>query len=217
MTKIFLPACKIKKKFSYASKQLEDYLKEQVNLETVGCCKVFCGKSGSEDHAIVICNNCAAIIEESSKVSSVEFVWEIIDRDPDFVFPDYHGERMSIQDCWRAYEKRNVQDAIRSILQKMNIEVVELKEHHQNTKFCGADLLESCTEIEKKFAPRRYVEEGADRYHPIPKEEEDNWLKNYCRQIQTEKTVCYCMSCLNGIKRGGKTAVHLIELLFPEM
>ena len=216
MTKIFLPSCKVRKRFPSASKRLEEYLKMRENIETAGCCKVFCGKANPEDTAVVVCNNCAAIMEESSPVSSIEFIWEIIDQDPDFVFPDYRGERMTIQDCWRAYEKRKVQDAIRSLLRKMNIEVVELKEHHQNTKFCGADLLEACTETEKKFAPRRYGKEGADCYHPIPEEEEDIWLRNYCSQIQTEKTVCYCMSCLDGIKRGGKSAVHLMELLFPE-
>ena len=66
-------------------------------------------------------------------------------------------------------------------MRKMNIDVVELKENYEQTKFCGADLLEECTDIEKKFAPRRYVLEGADMYHPIPKEDEDIWLKNYCR------------------------------------
>ena len=216
MSKLFLPSCKVKKQFGNASTKLKDYLEQTQSVETVGCCKVFCNKTTKDDTAVVICNNCAAIMEESSLVSNIEFVWKIIDHDENFDFPDYHGERMTIQDCWRAYEKRNVQDAIRSLMRKMNIDVVELKENYEQTKFCGADLLEECTDIERKFAPRRYVLEGADMYHPIPKEDEDNWLKNYCRQIETEKVVCYCMACLDGIKRGGKQAVHLIELLFPE-
>ncbi len=185
-------------------------------METVGCCKVFCERTAPEDTAVIICNNCATIMEESSKVSKIDFVWELIDRDPNFPFPDYHGERMTIQDCWRAYEKRNVQDAIRSLMRKMNIEVVELAENHENTKFCGADLLEPCTDIEKKFAPKRYAIDGADMYHPIPADEEDAWLAEYCKQIKTDQVVCYCMACLDGIQRGGKQAIHLIELLFPE-
>lgn len=123
---------------------------------------------------------------------------------------------MTIQDCWRAYDRRDVQDAIRSLLRKMHIEVVELSENFEKTKFCGADLLEPCTEVEKRFASRCYVEEGAEMYRPIPKEEEDPRLQKYCEQIETEKVVCYCMACLDCISRGGKTAVHLIELLFPE-
>ncbi len=216
MSKLFLPACKVKRQLNHASEKLQHYLEQKEAVQTVGCCKVFCKKATEEDTAIVVCNNCAAIMEESSMVSEIEFVWEVIDHDNDFKFPDYHGERMTIQDCWRAYEKRNVQDAIRSLLRKMNIEVVELEENHERTKFCGADLLEACTDIEKRFAPKRYMLEGAEMYHPIPKKEEDVWLKNYCKQIKTEKVVCYCMSCLDGIQRGGKQAIHLIELLFPE-
>lgn len=216
MEKIFLPSCKVKAKYRDASKKLQKYLETKESVSTVGCCKVFCNKLTKEDTAVVICNNCAAIMEESSSAQKIEFVWEIIVNDPEFQFPDYHGERMTIQDCWRAYDKRSVQDAIRSILHKMNIDVIELEDNYEQTKFCGADLLEPCTDIEKKFAPKRYVENGADMYHPIPKEEEDIWLRNYCEQIETEKVVCYCMACLDGIQRGGKTAVHLLELIFPK-
>lgn len=49
-------------------------------------------------------------------------------------------------------------------MKKMNIEIVELEENYENTKFCGADLLEPCTDVEKVFAPQRYVVEGGDMY-----------------------------------------------------
>ena len=216
MGRIFLPSCKVKAKYKSQSEKLRAYLEERESAETVGCCKVFCSRITAADSAIVICNNCAAIMEESSAASEIDFVWEIIDADPAFPFPDYHGEEMTIQDCWRAYEKRNVQDAIRSLLGKMNIKVLELEENHEKTRFCGADLLEPCTEVEKKFAPERYAVQGADMYHPMSEEDADWWLEEYCRQIQSRKVICYCMACLDGINRGGKEAVHLLELLFPE-
>ena len=216
MGSIFLPSCKVKAEYRYQSGQLKAYLEDRRQVRTVGCCKAFCGRLAASDSAIVICNNCAAILEESSAASRIDFVWEIIDADPDFPFPDYHGEEMTIQDCWRAYEKRNVQDAIRSLLRKMNITVLELEENYEKTRFCGADLLEPCTEVEKKFAPVRYAQQGADMYHPMSAEDADRWLAEYCRQIRREKVVCYCMACLDGINRGGKQAVHLLELLFPD-
>lgn len=214
--KIFLPSCKVKARYKYQSDKLKAYLEGTEHVQTVGCCKVFCSKITSADPVIVICNNCAAIMEESSVAPEISFVWEIIDRDPDFPFPNYHGEEMTIQDCWRAYEKKNVQDDIRSLLRKMNIKVLELEENYEKTRFCGADLLEPCTQIEKKFAPERYAVRGADMYHPMSKKDADLWLKEYCRQIKSEKVVCYCTACLDGIERGGKQAVHLLELLFPE-
>ena len=216
MSCIFLPSCKVKARYRVQSAKLQAYLEDRRQVRTVGCCKAFCGRISSADSAVVICNNCAAILEESSAVSKIESVWEIIDSDPDFPFPDFHGEAMTIQDCWRAYEKRDMQNAIRSLCGKMHIAVAELAENFEKTKFCGADLLEPCTEIEKKFAPKRYVENGADMYHPMSAEEADAWLQNYCQQFRTEKVICYCMACLDGINRGGKQGVHLLELLFPE-
>lgn len=216
MSKVFLPGCKVKAKFKYQSDKLQAYLEQKEGVQTVGCCKAFCSQVAPTDIAVVICNNCAAIMEESSAVSQIEFVWNIIDNDPEFPFPDYHGERIVVQDCWRAYEKRYVQDAVRSLMRKMNIVPVELQNNYEKADFCGADLLEPCTDIEKKFAPKRYAVNGANMYKPIPKAEEDDWLRNYCSQITEDKVVCYCMACLDGINRGGKTGKHLLELLFPE-
>lgn len=216
MSKVFLPGCKLKANFKEPSEKLKAYIEKKEQIHTLGCCKVFCGKVKKEDTVVVVCNNCAAIMEESSLSDHIEFVWEIIDQDEDFIFPDYHGEKMAIQDCWRAYEKRNVQNAIRSLMKKMNIEIAELEENYENTKFCGADLLEPCTETEKKFAPQRYVAEGGSMYHPLSLEEQNLYLQKHCHKIETQKVVCYCMACLDGIKRGGRQAVHLLELLFPE-
>lgn len=214
MSKFFLPGCNIKARYKRESEKLKEYLEQREHAEIAGCCKTFCHEADRRDSAIVICNNCAAIMEESSQIEKIEFVWEIIDRDSDFPFPDYHGEKMTIQDCWRACEKRKVQDAIRSLMKKMNIRIVELDENYEKTKFCGADLLEPCTEIEKKLAPQRYAVNGAKMYKPLSIPEQDEYLQNHCRQITTEKVVCYCTSCVEGINRGGKQGVHLLELLF---
>ena len=46
----------------------------------------------------MVCNNCANIIAESGDPGSIEFVWEIIDNDPDFPSRLPRGE-MTIQDC----------------------------------------------------------------------------------------------------------------------
>ena len=38
--------------------------------------------------------------------------------------------------------------------------------------------------------------------------------EEHCAQIETDKAVCYCKFCTDGINMGGKTGVHLLELLF---
>lgn len=102
MATLFYPGCQIKKDYPEASKKLAEYIQSKRPVEVVGCCRVDHGKSTQADTALVVCNNCANIIAESGDPGSIEFVWEIIDNDPDFPFPDYHGEKMTIQDCWLA-------------------------------------------------------------------------------------------------------------------
>ena len=169
MATLFYPGCQIKKDYPEASKKLAEYIQSKRPVEVVGCCRVDHGKSTQADTALVVCNNCANIIAESGDPGSIEFVWEIIDNDPDFPFPDYHGEKMTIQDCWLAVEKRHVQDAIRSLMRKMNIQVVELPENHEKTTFCGMNLTAECNPSNAKLAPKRYVEEGGHMFRPCPR------------------------------------------------
>jgi hypothetical protein len=97
---------------------LRIYMRDRYSLDSIGCCRAGYQKLTVQDTAIVVCNNCAAIMEESSQAGKIEFVWELIDNDADFPFPDYHSERITIQDCWIAFEKRQLQDTVRSLLKK---------------------------------------------------------------------------------------------------
>ncbi len=62
-------------------------------------------------------------------------LWQVIDQDSHCQFPDYQGEKMTVQDRWVAFEKRYVQDAVRSLLRKMNIEIVELEKNLEKLHF----------------------------------------------------------------------------------
>lgn len=33
-------------------------------------------------------------------------LWEVIDQDDAFAFPDYRGMRVTLQDCWRTRDRR---------------------------------------------------------------------------------------------------------------
>lgn len=108
MGTFFFPSCKVTKQFPYQSQKLQEYLKTQLDILPTGCCRANYRKLSPQDTALVICNNCAAILEESASAGTIEFVWDIIDRDSQFPFPDYHGMEMTVQDCWIAVEKRHV-------------------------------------------------------------------------------------------------------------
>ncbi len=215
MANVFFPSCKISADYKDASAQLWAYLQSKMEIEKTGCCRVNHSKLTPEDTAIVVCNNCSHIIGESGNPKNIEFAWEIIDRDSEFQFPDYHGEKMTIQDCWLTNDKRHVQEAVRSLLSKMNIEIVELAENYEKTKFHGTSLTAPFKKNNIQLAPHRYLEVGKGMDTPMTEEEQKEYFAKYCEQIPTDKVVCYCASCIAGINKGGKQALHIIELLFP--
>lgn len=214
MADVFFPGCKPSATYPEASGKLAAYIKGRFGASPIGCCRVNHEKLTPADRAIVVCNNCAAIISESSKTDNIVTVYELIDEDKDFSFPDYTGEVMTVQDCWVAVEKKQVQDAVRSLLRKMHIEVVEQEENFEKTKFCGVNTLRACSEGNAKLAPRRYLERGANILRPMPYEEQIATLKEHCNKITTDKVLCYCKFCKDGIDLGGRTGVYLLNLLF---
>lgn len=214
MAYYYFPSCKATAQFRDVSRQARAYVQQKFGVSPIGCCRPNHKKLTAADTALVVCNNCAAIMEENTD-ARIEFLWQVIDSDPDFPFPDYHGEEMTVQDCWVAFEKRHVQDTVRSLLRKMNIRAVEQEENYERTKFCGVNLLSPCTESNAALAHKRYVEQFPHMFTPMEPEEQAAHFRRHCAQIRTEKVVCYCKFCTDGINTGGKTGLHLLELLFP--
>ena len=215
MSYVFFPSCKAKADYPAASALLQEYIAERYGVAPIGCCRVHHKKLTSADTGLVVCNNCAAILEESSQAGNIEFVWNLIDNDTSFPFPDYHNQAMTVQDCWVAVEKKALQDTIRSLLRKMNIHIVELADNYDRTRFCGVNLLAKCNPSNAKLAPRRYVIEGSHMFTPCEPEEQRARFQNHCKQITTERVACYCKFCTDAINMGGKKGTHILELLFP--
>ena len=215
MADILFPSCKIKEKYPRESERLREYLTEHFGVEVTGCCKPNRVKLTPDDRAIVMCNNCAAIIEESSAVGAEIYVWELIDGEEKFSFPDYNGERVTIQDCWAANDRHKVQRTVRSLLKKMNLDIVELPENFDATKFHGEVLLQPCAPLNAKLAPRRYAGGNSPAFTPLDEAARLKSLCEHAERITTYKVVCYCKPCAEGITKGGKEGVHILELLFP--
>ena len=61
---------------------------------------------------ISLCHNCAAIFQERHKDIFCKSLWEYILEDENFVYPDLHGEKITVQDCWRQKENLAEQNAV---------------------------------------------------------------------------------------------------------
>ena len=165
---------------------------------------------------ISICHNCSAIYEESRPEIQRESIWEFILADNSFKYPDYGGESITIQDCWRSKENLSEQEAARELLRKMNFKIVEMPENHEQTKFCGVSLYQPQVPRNPKLAPRRFLHGAQGLFQPHTDEQKKLLMQEHCALIQTEKVVAYCHYCIRGLKLGGKKSFHLAELLFKK-
>ncbi len=216
MTRRYFPGCKVKARYPEAS----EWLAKQVVLrgyadEVAGCCRVDHQALTPDDTAVCICNNCMAMIDEDADNGTLDNIWILIDNDPDFPLPHYEGKKMGIQDCGRAYDRTDVQNAVRSLMVKMDIEVIELPDAHDESRFCGESFLKAAPKQDAGFAPKRYVEDAQSRgiFTPVEPDLIKGKMEEHAAGIPTEEVCCYCTACDAGLEAGGKSAVNIIELV----
>lgn len=210
---MFFPSCKIKAAFPRESALLSAYLEKRWGIQTTACCRINRSKLTQQDTAVVVCHTCASILEESSAAGQVIYAWQLIAQDDSFPFPDYGGEAITLQDCYMARERREVQAAVRSLLKKMNFNIVELEVKGPEADFCGLRVQEPL-EDNKRLAPKHYGAAGA--FTPLPEAEQQKAWQQQVAKYKTARAVTYCGACRRAMLKGGAQAVHLLELLFPE-
>lgn len=235
---IYVASCVFTQNYPELSIQIQKYLEKRFNMQIIRCCvpnykiKEFedsmpdwmrqqwknlpsYQEFSNENTMVYVCHNCSAIFQETQPQIKLLSLWELILNDADFPFPDYHHEEMTIQDCWRSYDNRCEQEAVRSLLMKMNIDTVELEENYEKTQFCGISLYQPSPKRNLILAPERFVKNAEGKFFPHSDEEKLKLMHTYCRKIKTERVVAYCHYCVKGLKLGGKDAKHIAELLFP--
>lgn len=236
MEKFYIASCVFTEEYPELSKKIQKYIAEK-NLPIIRCCvanykveefenrmpesyredwrKIPYYKNFSAGSTMVsLCHNCAAIFQERHPEIFCESLWEFILSDKNFAYPDFHGEKITVQDCWRQKENRAEQNAVREILRKMNFEIVELEENYERTNFCGYSLYQPQPLRNAKLAPKRFVENAKGFFQEHSQAEKESLMKSHCKQIQTEKVIAYCHYCVRGLRLGGKNAIHLAQLLF---
>ncbi len=234
---IYIASCVFTETYPELSEKIQSYVKNRWNMEIVRCCvpkykvkefedrmpDAYRGKWSQithsshfipEDMVVSLCHNCSAIIGETLPAVPLLSLWEMIQKDESFPFPDYNHRKMTIQDCWRAYDNRAEQDAVRLLLKKMNIDIVELADNYEKTDFCGITLYQPAPVRNLKLAPKRFVENAPGKFLPHTKDEKKQLMVDYCRKFETEEAVAYCHYCVKGLQIGGKQTQHIAQLLF---
>ena len=115
----------------------------------------------------------------------------MLDSTPDWKIPDYEGLAVSVHDSCSFRQKPQVHTAVRNILRKMNMEIVESKFSGTKSICCGDNF-----------------------YSHIPNEQVAEFQKKRAAQMPCANVVVYCIGCVRSMTAGGKQPLYLPDLVF---
>lgn len=198
----YQPSCSFTAMDPASAKHFLEYTRAK-EIKTRACCKFDKNVLGEEDTALYFCQACREQME--SQGFHTESLWQYIDQDENFIFPQYSGEEYVILDCWRDREHPEIHKAVRSLLEKMNIRYIELPHNRENSDFCGTLHFE--TELYRNEVP------SFDHVSHFGKEMERKLMEEKVSQLGGRPVITYCARCYKGILAGGGHPVHLMTLL----
>jgi Fe-S oxidoreductase len=117
----------------------------------------------------------------------------VLDAIPALPLPAYDGLRLSVHDSCSFRKKPQVHAAVRSLLEKMRIEVVESAHAGARSICCGDNF-----------------------YGHIPNEEVVAFQIKRAAQMPCQDVAVYCVSCIKSMSVGGKTPHHMMDLVLGE-
>lgn len=212
----YFPSCNFTKASPDTSRRVRQYLADVYGIKTIGCCRPGHKKLSEEDIPLTVCQSCSAIIRENTEREDVS-IFQFLDKDQHFPWPDYHGEEITLQDCWRAKGKHELHEAVRSILRKMNMKVVELEENRDESRFCGVFRYNPMREDNIRIAPHYFVDQMEGQLKLCAPGEQQLLMEENKKRYHTNRVAVYCNSCLRGLSQGGVEGIHVMDLMFPKI
>ncbi|WP_419778495.1 heterodisulfide reductase-related iron-sulfur binding cluster [Maridesulfovibrio sp.] len=190
----FNPGCALSIYKPEMEKRILDFLNR--NYKKTSLHKICCRHDPQLDKGSVIINVCAGCDKRFSGlyegISTIS-LWEVLDSLDSFEFPDYQGLKMSVHDACPVRGNTAVHQAVRNLLRKMNIEIIETKLHGSKSVCCGDDF-----------------------YPKLPVEKVHQLMKKRADSMPCDDVCVYCVSCIKSLHIGGKTPRHLVDLLMNE-
>lgn len=214
---VYLPSCNFTAALPEISEKIKQYLAAKSDVKVVGCCRPAQKQLTSNDTVLSVCLTCSAITKEVHSAGSEMSLWEYIINDQDFPWPDFHGEEMTIQDCWRARNNSQMLDAVRICMTKMNLKPIEISENREKTQFDGIWRYNPVLKKNMDIAPNYFHKVAQTGLEIISPEEQTRRMRAWVGQYTTKRVATYCTACMKGVQLGGGNVVHLLELLTSKM
>lgn len=208
----YLPGCDVNKNHPIAGAKLRRYLLARGDIAEATCCRKDIGMLEAGDTVIQNCTLCQLMLAERVPEVRVVSLYEYLLADEAFPWPDFSDRTLTLQDCYRTRHDARLHAAVRRCLDCMRVSYVEMPEHHGNTRFCGVWLMGPAAPDCLELAPHTFAELDRMRESLEPKEQEAR-MHAWAKECPTDEIAVYCNGCERGVSLGGKTPVHLIELL----
>ncbi|MBZ5589265.1 MAG: (Fe-S)-binding protein [Acidobacteriia bacterium] len=120
-------------------------------------------------------------------------LWEVLATSTTFPFPDHAGAVMTVLDACPTRDQDRVHEAIRTLLSRMNIAVVEPERTRSRGTCCGDTF-----------------------YGSLPVDQVRALMRKSAAEMPVEDVVVYCVSCCKAMHIGGKRPRYMVDLLFAE-
>ena len=194
--KVFAPGCALMIYKPELGKRILEYLNKDLGeiKEHLICCR----HEPNLDSGTQIINTCAGCdrrYRELYEGISTISLWEVLagSEISTFPFPDYKGKEMSILDACPTRGEERVHNAIRTLLKRMNINVIEPEKTRTKGTCCGDSF-----------------------YGILPVDMVKDKMKKRALEMPVPDVVVYCVSCCKAMYIGGKKPRYMVDLLFNE-
>ena len=100
---------------------------------------------------------------------------------------------MAVSDACPVRDRPKIHDAVRTLLRKMNVTVLEPKSARNKSICCGDSL-----------------------WGEVPTGKVIDFMTKRASQMPAEEVAVYCISCIKSVFNGGKKPRYLLDLIFGE-
>jgi len=194
MKRVFAPGCALMIYKPQLAEKMLEFLNESLGNvdEHLICCR-------HEPHlptgtqVINTCAGCDKRYRELYAGVTTVSLWEALMSSESFPFPDYKGQKMTILDACPTRDQKRIHTAIRSLLTRMNIRIVEPAKTKMKGTCCGDSF-----------------------YGVLELEQVNEQMTRRATEMPTDDVVVYCVSCCKAMQIGGKRPRYMVDLLVGE-
>jgi Fe-S oxidoreductase len=194
MKQIFAPGCALMLYKPHLAERIQGILK--ANLGDMDLLSVCCHHQpplSQKTEVINICPGCDKRYRNDYPMTSTVSLWEVLANGTFFSFPDYQGQTMSIIDACPTRDQDRVHTAIRTLLERMNIRLVEPRNTRTKSTCCGDSF-----------------------WGQLPVDQVKKQMVKRTAEMPVDDVAVYCVSCTKSVFIGGKKPHYMIDLLFGE-